>query len=317
MRDSQGNMSRSSPLNKEPLKDPTMKVLNKEPETRVVFSSDDPGEPAISGMTDIGAARNKNEDNFLVAKLSRSVGVISSSIPEARANSLNEALQGYLMVVADGIGGHGGGELASAMAVDETVYYSLLLMPWIHAARDGQDQTLSEGMNKALDEGQRHMRSVARRKHVDERLGTTLTMAYVSWPSLHIVHVGDSRAYLYRDGQLHRMTRDHSLVQEMIDRADWTEDEAKNTRFANVLTRAIGGSEVEVRAEYWHATLRAGDRLMLCTDGLTNELDDEIVAGHLARVESAQQVQPAVKGLVQAAKEAGGRDNITVVLAAF
>lgn len=298
-------------------KDPTLKVLRKEGAVGSVSTDAPVRAPVIAGMTDPGLTRKTNQDQFLVARLDRSLEVLSSSIPEAQSNRFNEALQGYLMVLADGMGGHGGGELASSMAVDEIVHYSLLLMPWLHALSNGEEVQLSEGLKHALEEGQRRMRHVARRKKVDERLGTTLTMAYVTWPVLHLVHVGDSRAYLFRGGQLARMTRDHNVAQEMIDNATLSEEQARSSRFANVLTRAISGGHDEVEVDLRYEALYEGDLLLLCSDGLTGELGDEQIAGYLASVEDDRSVRPVVQELVGAAKNAGGRDNITAILARF
>jgi protein phosphatase len=141
-------------------------------------------------------------------------------------------------------------------------------------------------------------------------MGTTLTGAYTVGPEAFVAHVGDSRAYLFHDGRLSQLTRDHTLAQECLD----VGMPVASRSWHHVLTNYLGGPEQEVRVEFHHVRLADGDQLLLCTDGLTDLVRDEEVAGILGR---HAQPQEAAQALVDRALERGGKDNVTVVLASY
>ncbi len=270
---------------------------------------------AVAGKTHQGQVRQDNQDHFLVASLERSLLVEASSLPAEAGTRLTDTPQGRLLIVADGIGGHGGGEVASAVAVDAMAHYAFETMPWVLNRKDCSMDELGDGLREAMGKAQARIRRVARRKNLNDDLGTTLTMGYISWPELFLVHVGDSRAYLYRDGELHRLTRDHTLAQQLIDGNAMSEDEAKNSRLAHVLVNAMGGSSDDLNVELHRTELALDDQLLLCSDGLYDMVDDQAIAAHLSETDTP--VPELVERLVGAANAAGGRDNITVVLARF
>ncbi len=270
---------------------------------------------SVAGQTHRGQVRADNQDHFLIAALERSLLVEGSSLPAEAGTRLTDTPQGRLLIVADGIGGHGGGEVASAVAVDAMAHYAFETMPWVLGRSDCSMDELANGLREAMSKAQSRIRRVARRKKLNEDLGTTLTMAYIAWPELFLVHVGDSRAYLHRDGELHRLTRDHTLAQQLVDGNAMTEEEAKRSRLAHVLVNAMGGRSDELTVELHRTELRLDDQLMLCSDGLYDMVPDEAIEEHLER--GGAEVQQTVDALVQAANAAGGRDNVTVVLARF
>lgn len=267
------------------------------------------------GATDGGRVRASNQDQFLVAALERALFIEGSSLPAEAGTRLTDTPQGRLLIVADGIGGHGGGELASAVTIDAMAHYAFEAMPWALARSERTLQELAEGLRDAVNKAQERVRRVARRKNVSPDLGTTLTMAYVAWPDLHLVHVGDSRAYLLREGKLHRLTRDHTLAQQLVDDKALTPEEAERSRYSHVLVNAVGGGTDELMVELHRIRLEIEDQLMLCTDGLYDMVGDAEIATRLGRTE--QPVDVVVDGLIKAANAAGGRDNVTVVLARF
>ncbi len=269
----------------------------------------------VFGCTDKGQVRPSNQDQFLVAALERSLLIEGSSLPADAGTRLTDTPQGRLLIVADGIGGHGGGELASAVAIDAMAHYAFETMPWVLRNTECDRDELSAGLRGAIESAQQRMRRVARRKGVNTNLGTTLTMAYVVWPELYLVHVGDSRAYLFRDGQLHRLTRDHTLAQQMIDGNAMTEDEAKASRYSHVLVNAVGGSSDELEVELHSIGVQLDDQLLLCSDGLYDMVSDSEIASALERTDTP--VDEVVNRLIAAANAAGGRDNVSVVLARF
>jgi protein phosphatase len=150
----------------------------------------------------------------------------------------------------------------------------------------------------------------SRAEHERAGMGTTLTAAYVDDTSVAIAHVGDSRAYLYRDGALERLTQDHSLVEELVRQKKLTPEQAAGHPQRSIITRALG-PEASVEVDTWTYPVRAGDILLLCSDGLTTMISEARVAEILA---DAGSLEGTADALIDAANEAGGRDNITVVL---
>jgi len=269
----------------------------------------------VFGATDTGRVRDSNQDQFFIASLERSLLIEGSSLPAQAGTRLVDTPQGRIMVVADGIGGHGGGEVASAVTIDAMAHYCFATMPWVQRRSECTGDELAEGLREAVRTAQERVHRVARRKGLAENLGTTLTMAYVAWPDLLLVHVGDSRAYLLRDATLHRLTVDHTLAQQMVDGKMLSKAEAASSRFSHVLVNAVGGGTDKLDVEMRHLELREGDQLLLCTDGLYDMVTDEAIAAALA--DTHKLVAQVVLGLVEAANKAGGRDNVTAVLARF
>lgn len=266
------------------------------------------------GATDQGRVRKANEDQFLVATLERSLFIEGSSLPAEAGTRLTDTPQGRLLIIADGMGGHGAGDLASAVATDAMAHYAFATMPWaVHTEHDAEE--LRQGLREAVTKAQARIRRVASRKNVDTRLGTTLTMAYVTWPDLHLIHVGDSRAYLFRDNTLHRVTKDHTLAQRLVDGQAMTADEAAHSRLSHVLVNAVGGGSDELDVELHRMPLKLEDQLLLCTDGLYDMVPDSFIEEQLRR--SAEPVERVVHTLINEANAAGGRDNVTLVLARF
>lgn len=267
------------------------------------------------GATDVGQVRARNEDQFLVAALERSLLIEGSSLPAEAGTRLTDTPQGRLLIVADGMGGHGGGELASAVTIDAMALYAFAAMPWAVLDDGCNAEELTRGLLDAVSKAQARVRRVAQRKNIDGAAGTTLTMAYITWPDLHLVHVGDSRAYLFRDGTLHRLTKDHTLAQRLVDGNAMTAEEAAKSPLTHVLVNAVGGGTDELDVELHRIPLQIEDQLLLCTDGLYDMVSDETIAELLARTDVG--VERVVQGLLSAANKAGGRDNVTVVLARF
>lgn len=271
--------------------------------------------PSFFGLTDQGCVRPNNEDQFLIVRLERSFVLQYSGYAVDNGTRISQPSP-WLMMVADGMGGHAGGEVASSVVVDAMAHYALTAMPWIEAS-EKDDGDLVEGMVAAVRRAQDRMLTVAARKQLDTRLGSTLTMGYLLWPNLLLFHVGDSRAYLYRDGQLRRLTSDHNLAQEMVKSELLSEQEARRSFFTSVLTNALGGGSDKLYVEQGRLELEVGDIILLCTDGLHGELDDAEIAAQLATLRAPEDVERVGRGLIEAAKAVGGHDNVTVVLARF
>jgi protein phosphatase len=203
-----------------------------------------------------------------------------------------------LFAVADGMGGAQAGEVAAKLAID--------------AFEQGLPDTgpVEERLADRVREANRRIYELARAEHGHAGMGTTLTVAYLDDTHLAIAHVGDSRAYLYRDGELSRLTHDHSLVDELVRRGKLTEEQAAEHPQRSIITRALG-PEPSVEVDTLSYPVRGGDLLLLCSDGLTSMVSEDRVAEVLA---SSQTLEEASDRLIAEANEAGGRDNITVVL---
>jgi protein phosphatase len=266
------------------------------------------------GKTDRGRVRPNNEDQFLAAELDRKLLFLQSSLSPRGQQKINEVAQGRLFMVADGMGGYEGGEIASAVAVDAMAGYALAVMPWLLQADEHSERDFVEGLRRAMQTCHERVQRAADERDLDRRMGTTLTMAYVSWPELFILHAGDSRAYLLRRGEVYRLTRDHTLGQRLVDQRIMTEEEALRSRYQHVLLNTVGGQSERVNVEFHHMVLQEADELMLCTDGLTGELSEDQIG---ERWRAGGSVQSVVENLVAAANESGGGDNVTVVMARF
>ena len=265
------------------------------------------------GLTHPGRIREANEVQFLVADLTKAMLVRQTSLPADDHTRLFGTPPGHLMAVADGLGGQAGGELASGLAVHTLARYVLDTLPWFLRARD-EEGDLADDLRTALEECQRAVEQAAGTDPAHRRMGTTLTLAYVQWPRLYVVHAGDSRAYLLRGGRLHRVTRDHTIAQQLVDRGALTAEQAAESRWNHVIWNCVGGGRHELNPDVHKVTLQPDDRLLLCTDGLTKGVPDgrvaEVLAGSGGAAESAQR-------LVDESNAAGGSDNVTVVVARF
>jgi PPM family protein phosphatase len=217
---------------------------------------------------------------------------------QRRDNEDNAFARAPVFVVADGMGGAQAGEVASKIAT-ETFEKGL-----------PDSGSPEERLAERVREANHQIHELSRTDRERAGMGTTLTAAYVDDTSVAIAHVGDSRAYLFRDGTLERLTQDHSLVEELVRQGKLTPEQAAGHPQRSIITRALG-PEASVEVDTWTYPVRAGDILLLCSDGLTTMISEDRVAEILGEAGS---LDGAADALIDAANEAGGRDNITVVL---
>jgi len=217
---------------------------------------------------------------------------------QRRDNEDSAFARAPVFVVADGMGGAQAGEVASRIAVE--------------AFEQGLPDSGSpeERLAARVREANQQIYERSRADRGRAGMGTTLTAAYVDYTHVAIAHVGDSRAYLFRDGTLQRLTQDHSLVDELVRRGKLTEEQAAEHPQRSIITRALG-PEPDVEVDTWTYPARAGDVVLLCSDGLTSMISEERVKAVLVEHENLDE---AADELIREANEAGGRDNITVVL---
>jgi protein phosphatase len=264
------------------------------------------------GLTDVGRQRRANEDQFLVAGLNKGMLVQQTSLPMDDQTQLMSGVQGKVLAVADGMGGHAAGDRASALAIQAITSYVLNTMPWFFRLDGKLEDDLKEELAGALERARDDVQQDATRQGL-QGMGTTLTMAYVLWPRLYVVHVGDSRCYLLRGGELRQLTTDHSMAQQLVDEGALRPEDADDSQWAHVLYNAIvaDGSN-DMSPDVYKARLRDGDTLLLCTDGLTKHVTEDRIVQLLNG-----QAEQAARRLVDAANDGGGSDNATVVVARF
>lgn len=259
--------------------------------------------------TDVGVVRNGNEDNFLVLDLS--TGGCITAMDEEPPAVLNTALgqYGVLLAVSDGMGGALAGEVASRMAV-ETVR-DLMLRLQAHPVHGLLP--FSERLRVAIEQANEviHRESLSNPLH--KGLGATFTAVASSGAEAYFAQVGDSRAYLIRRGRISRITKDQSLVQQLIDNGQITEEEAETHSYRNVILQALG-AHPSVRVEMNTLNLCHHDLLVVCSDGLSGKISEQEI---LQIVGDTPDLQTSCKLLVDLANERGGEDNITVVIARF
>jgi PPM family protein phosphatase len=239
-------------------------------------------------MTDVGLKRGHNEDNYLV----------------------NEELN--LFVVADGMGGHAGGEYASAIAVNtvEEIVTSLEVEGVeVTDATDPVEVTRTK-LSHSIRLAGRRIFEKAREQPEYHGMGTTAVVVLIEGSNAYIAHVGDSRVYMLREGKIEQVTEDHSLIAEKIRHGLLSPEEAKNHRMRNVITRSLGYQE-DVEVDLQVRAIRRGDQFLLCSDGLSGNVSQE----EMGEVMSRLSPQEAARHLISLSCERGGEDNITTVIA--
>ena len=231
-------------------------------------------------ITDVGRVREQNQD--FVYAVDTKIGTLSN-----------------LFLVADGMGGHNAGDRASSCAVEAV----------LRSVKRTRDKSPVKVIQKAMDQANKKVLEESLSDVAYHGMGTTIVVATIKDDTLYVGNVGDSRLYLIRDG-ITQITKDHSLVEEMIRAGGITREEGKNHPDKNVITRAVGVGQY-VAADIFDMDLQTGDVILMCTDGLTNMLEDEEI---LKIITKEKGIENAGKKLIEEANKKGGRDNITALL---
>jgi protein phosphatase len=259
----------------------------------------------VFGRTDVGRTREHNEDAFVVADLSTNNASLQ---PEVRTH--RSGPRGSLFMVADGMGGAAAGEIASAMAVD--VVLGQLRTAWV-PDRGGNAESFVRAIKQATKLANEQINTYAVAHPEYRGMGTTATIAGLLGDRLYLAQVGDSRAYLVRDGVARQITKDQSLMQKLIEAGELTEEEAEHSERRNIILQALG-PESAIRVDLTHQVVRRGDTLVLCSDGLSGQVTKEEIA---TIVSEESELTVACRRLIDRANEKGGPDNITVIVARF
>jgi PPM family protein phosphatase len=259
----------------------------------------------VVARTDVGRTREHNEDAFAIADL-------SSLVPPTEPDSFSGPAgpRGALFMVADGMGGAAAGEIASAMAVE--VVTGEMRANWI-AAETTDPDTFVRSIKQATKSANEHINSFAAAHPEYRGMGTTATVAGLLGDTLYLAQVGDSRAYLVRNGTAQQITKDQSLMQKLIEAGELTEEEAAQSERRNIILQALG-PEPSIKVDLTHQSVRRGDILVLCSDGLSGQLTKDEIG---VIVTEAPNPAEACRRLIDRANESGGPDNITVIIARF
>ncbi len=239
-------------------------------------------------LSDRGLVREQNEDYVTVYE---------------PATAQDEARNGRVYVVADGVGGADAGEIASSFTCERTVF---------HYLESDQDRAWGPRLQEAIEQAHRDLCHLIESRTDDRRMGTTLVAAVLADGEAVLANVGDSRGYHWRDGEIRQITRDHSLVAKLLEEGIISRMEAEALNIGNIILQSIG-SEQPPQVDLFAVPLEAGDWLLLCSDGLTNHVADE----ELAAVIADHEPEEASRRLVELAKERGGYDNITVLVVEY
>jgi serine/threonine protein phosphatase PrpC len=289
--------------------DPTIRVV--QPRNAAI----DPARVTVDvgALTSAGRVRTNNEDHFLVARLGRALATLATNLPDDCFPAAH-ASEAYAMLVADGMGGAAGGEIASREAVRGILDLAIETPDWILLL---DERTKTELLRRFAGRFRTLRESLVERVRAEPALagmGTTLTIACSLGAELVVAHAGDSRVYLLRAGSLQQLTRDHTMAQALANAGVIRQDDVAVHPMAHVLTNALGTHEGTVQVELHSLVLEHGDHLMLCTDGLTDMVEDSAIMEALLGAASAEE---ACRELVRLALEGGGRDNVTVVVARY
>jgi protein phosphatase len=257
-----------------------------------------------------GRVRPNNEDHYLVARFERTWKTLFTNLPDGQIPG-QHVDAGHGMLVADGMGGHAAGEVASRAAIRTLVDLVLNTPDWMMSLDEQGVQVVMRRTQQRIQEITQTLGELVQANPSLHGMGTTLTLACSLGTNMVLGHVGDSRAYLYRDGCLGRLTRDHTATQALVDMGLIPEAEAAKHPMRHVLLNVIGTTGNPVRADIDHLRLAPDDRVLICSDGLSDMVTDAAISEVLGRSLSAAD---ACRVLVDLALEAGGKDNVTVVL---
>lgn len=263
----------------------------------------------IGALSHPGKVKPNNEDHFSVVRRRRSSELLACSLPPEEFPPTED--YAYLMTVADGMGGKAYGEVASETALRAIHTVQNRVTNWIMRSEDATREELEERVKLYAEAIQEEFLKQAQLRPELDGMATTLASAYAFGTEALIVNIGDSRVYLIRNEQITQITHDHNKAQEMKDQGALS---AVARPYRNIVTRYFGATSKSVALDVFHMRLYGNDRILLCTDGLTDMIDKEKV---LEIVNQSPSPKEASDQLVAAALAAGGRDNITVVLARF
>lgn len=262
----------------------------------------------VYGLTHCGKVRPNNEDHFLICSLQKRMEVYHTSLPDPTRLAGIERLA-FLAMVADGVGGAAAGEEASRLALEGVTQYVSQALHCFYTSDPSDDSAFIDTLEEAALKVHNELAAASKEDSELRGMATTLTLWLGVWPSAYLLQVGDSRCYILKDGELIQLSRDQTMAEDLIEQGIFTRADAAHTRWAHVLSSAIGGPQaapiVRKLEQVW------GTVGLLCSDGLTRHVPDDRIKERLTSMTTARQ---ACEALLQDALDAGGKDNITIIV---
>jgi PPM family protein phosphatase len=272
----------------------------------------------FGAMTHAGNVRPNNEDAYIIYRSGRYWEKVKTSLEAGDLPDRSDEIA-YGMAVADGVGGAAAGDVASSMAI--RVLVSLILNAARWALKLDNPETREVELHDVKERAEAYFEKIdqALLEHAEayprlKGMGTTMTGAYSFGDDLFILHIGDTRAYLLRQNNLKRLTHDQTVAQALVDAGAIAQEDASTHRLRHTLTSCLGGESAKIQMEIRHLRMMDGDRLLLCSDGLTDMVSDTEIAEVMRSTEGSAD---ACQTLVNLALQKGGKDNVTVVLARY
>ncbi|HVF38533.1 MAG TPA: protein phosphatase 2C domain-containing protein [Gemmatimonadaceae bacterium] len=262
----------------------------------------------VYGLTHPGIVRPNNEDHFLICALQKKLEIYHTSLPNLNHLAGKERIA-FLSMVADGVGGAVAGEEASRLALEGVTRYVTQALHCYYTTDPTDDTTFMHTLEDAALKVHNELAELASEDRALRGMATTLTMWLGVWPRAYLLQVGDSRCYVLHGSDLVQISRDQTMAEELVQQGVFTRTDAERSRFANVLSSAIGGPQAAPVVR--RMDQRWGQVGLLCSDGLTRHVSDDRIRDRLVAMKSARE---GCETLLQDALDAGGRDNITIII---
>ena len=264
----------------------------------------------VHALTHQGLVRTENQDHFLICQLRPRLDVVLTSLPELGLMPLDAERLAFLAMVADGVGGGPGGETASRSAVEAVTRYVGEAIHTYYTADASNEVAFTESLSEATLRVHEDLVRLAAATPGVEQLATTLTLFIGLWPRAYLVQVGDSRHYIFNQGNLRQISRDQTVGQELVDSGAVASGHPAHVKWSRTLSSSIGGSES--KPVVTSLTSDWDNVHLMCSDGLTRHVSDDRIRERLGAMTSSRQVCEA---LLQDALDGGGKDNITMIVA--
>lgn len=261
------------------------------------------------GISDQGRVRDSNEDCFVIAELTRTLTVHDSNLPQSKTTPSGH--RAYVLIVADGVGGNAAGEIASGLSIASVEGFLLNTLKRFSNLQANEEQNALKDLQQALCQADSRIFEETARHPEWHGMATTMTFAFaVNW-RLFVAHVGDSRCYLYARGAFQQVTQDHTYTADMVRAGVLAPESAARHPYRHVVTNILGGATPGVSVELHSLDLQPDDRILICSDGLTDAVSENRIAQILG-----QELDPkrACEYLVADANQQGGKDNITAIV---
>lgn len=265
----------------------------------------------LFGQSDRGRVRSENQDQFLIASLHKLLRVHQSSLPPEDITTLVSDSRGYILLVADGVGGMPDGQAASTTVVKTIAHHVTHLMDLYRRLDSNNEAIFVSELEKSVLKSHDVLVEEGKKEYGGRGGATTLTMVAALWPHAYVIQVGDSRCYRLRDGRLERVTEDQTMAQALLARGALRDSEARRSPLRGVLASALGGPEAT--PSIYATDCRWDDVVLLCSDGLTRHVRDEEIQAELLATGTGGS-QESCQRLVRLALDRGGEDNVTVVI---